>query len=128
MAFIRLFMPWPPVMMSLPFSYSVCSVVLSFPRVIIFFFFFQIKSFYPLCEHEIPFAGSLTEQILQGPIGIGIGIVFGSVYGLMLTMVPSRNSVSNFDFYISLSLCLSLPLFMLHFLLSKRKFTRLKRC
>ncbi|XP_065372260.1 sodium/hydrogen exchanger 9B2 [Calliphora vicina] len=36
--------------------------------------------------------GSLTEQILQGPIGIGIGIVFGYVYGLMLQLVPSRNA------------------------------------
>ncbi|XP_059218375.1 sodium/hydrogen exchanger 9B2 [Stomoxys calcitrans] len=36
--------------------------------------------------------GSLTEQILQGPIGIGIGIVYGYLYGLMLQFVPSRNS------------------------------------
>lgn len=37
---------------------------------------------------------SLTEQILQGPIGIGIGIVFGYVYGLMLTILPSTKTVS----------------------------------
>ncbi|XP_073818342.1 na[+]/H[+] hydrogen antiporter 2 isoform X2 [Musca autumnalis] len=36
--------------------------------------------------------GSLTEQILQGPVGIGIGIVYGYLYGLMLQFVPSRNS------------------------------------
>uniref|UniRef100_A0A0K8WLF4 Mitochondrial sodium/hydrogen exchanger 9B2 n=2 Tax=Bactrocera latifrons TaxID=174628 RepID=A0A0K8WLF4_BACLA len=35
---------------------------------------------------------SLTEQILQGPIGIGIGIVFGYVYGLMLTILPSTKT------------------------------------
>ncbi|XP_046805157.1 sodium/hydrogen exchanger 9B2 isoform X1 [Lucilia cuprina] len=37
--------------------------------------------------------GTLTEQILQGPIGIGIGIVFGYVYGLMLQYLPSRNAI-----------------------------------
>uniref|UniRef100_T1PB99 Sodium/hydrogen exchanger family protein n=1 Tax=Musca domestica TaxID=7370 RepID=T1PB99_MUSDO len=36
--------------------------------------------------------GSLTEQILQGPVGIGIGIVYGYLYGLILQFVPSRNS------------------------------------
>nr|XP_014094552.1 sodium/hydrogen exchanger 9B2 isoform X2 [Bactrocera oleae] len=35
---------------------------------------------------------SLIEQILQGPIGIGIGIVFGYVYGLMLTILPSTKT------------------------------------
>ncbi|XP_017476056.1 PREDICTED: mitochondrial sodium/hydrogen exchanger 9B2-like, partial [Rhagoletis zephyria] len=35
---------------------------------------------------------SLTQQILQGPIGIGIGIVFGYVYGLMLTILPSTKT------------------------------------
>lgn len=39
---------------------------------------------------------SLIEQILQGPIGIGIGIVFGYVYGLMLTILPSTKTVSEF--------------------------------
>ncbi|XP_037819232.1 sodium/hydrogen exchanger 9B2 isoform X1 [Lucilia sericata] len=37
--------------------------------------------------------GTLTEQILQGPIGIGIGFVFGYVYGLMLQFLPSRNAI-----------------------------------
>ncbi|XP_053947040.1 sodium/hydrogen exchanger 9B2 isoform X1 [Anastrepha ludens] len=36
---------------------------------------------------------SLTQQILQGPIGIGIGIVFGYVYGLMLTILPSTKTL-----------------------------------
>ncbi|KAM7364323.1 na[+]/H[+] hydrogen antiporter 2 isoform 1-T4 [Cochliomyia hominivorax] len=36
--------------------------------------------------------GPLSEQILQGPIGIGIGIVYGYVYGLMLRFLPSRNA------------------------------------
>ncbi|XP_061390720.1 sodium/hydrogen exchanger 9B2-like [Musca vetustissima] len=36
--------------------------------------------------------GSLTEQILQGPVGIGIGLVYGYLYGIMLQFVPSRNS------------------------------------
>ncbi|XP_001358105.3 sodium/hydrogen exchanger 9B1 isoform X2 [Drosophila pseudoobscura] len=35
---------------------------------------------------------SLTQQVLQGPIGIGIGLVFGYLYGMMLQFLPSRNA------------------------------------
>ncbi|KAH8251847.1 hypothetical protein KR038_009400, partial [Drosophila bunnanda] len=35
---------------------------------------------------------SLTQQVLQGPIGIGIGLVFGYLYGTMLQYLPSRNA------------------------------------
>ncbi|KMZ05222.1 sodium/hydrogen exchanger 9B2 isoform X1 [Drosophila simulans] len=35
---------------------------------------------------------SLTQQVLQGPIGIGIGLVFGYLYGSMLQYLPSRNA------------------------------------
>ncbi|XP_017847791.1 sodium/hydrogen exchanger 9B1 [Drosophila busckii] len=36
---------------------------------------------------------SLTQQMLQGPIGIGIGLVFGYLYGMLLQYLPSRNAV-----------------------------------
>ncbi|KAL5284996.1 SLC9B2.2 family protein [Megaselia abdita] len=36
--------------------------------------------------------GSLTEQLLQGPVGIGIGIVFGFLYGLTMVVLPSKRS------------------------------------
>ncbi|XP_017082762.1 sodium/hydrogen exchanger 9B2 isoform X2 [Drosophila eugracilis] len=36
---------------------------------------------------------SLTQQLLQGPIGIGIGLVFGYLYGTMLQYLPSRNAM-----------------------------------
>lgn len=39
-------------------------------------------------------SGSLTQKVLQGPIGIGIGLVFGYLYGMMLQYLPSRNAVS----------------------------------
>ncbi|KAH8384107.1 hypothetical protein KR009_012156, partial [Drosophila setifemur] len=35
---------------------------------------------------------SLTQQVLQGPIGIGIGLVFGYLYGMMLQHLPSRHA------------------------------------
>lgn len=38
--------------------------------------------------------GSLSEQMLQGPVGIGIGIVYGFLYGLLLWFLPSNKSVS----------------------------------
>ncbi|XP_030376681.1 sodium/hydrogen exchanger 9B1-like isoform X1 [Scaptodrosophila lebanonensis] len=38
--------------------------------------------------------GSLTEQVLQGPIGIGIGLAFGYLFGLMLRYLPSRNTAN----------------------------------
>lgn len=47
--------------------------------------------------------GSLTQQILQGPIGIGIGIVYGCLYGLMLQFIPSRTSVSIHTCWLSLT-------------------------
>ncbi|XP_023176845.2 sodium/hydrogen exchanger 9B1 isoform X2 [Drosophila hydei] len=37
--------------------------------------------------------GSLTQKLLQGPIGIGIGLVFGYLYGMLLHYLPSRNAV-----------------------------------
>ncbi|XP_034485487.1 sodium/hydrogen exchanger 9B2 isoform X2 [Drosophila innubila] len=36
---------------------------------------------------------TLTQKVLQGPIGIGIGLVFGYLYGMMLHYLPSRNAV-----------------------------------
>ncbi|EDV94686.1 GH18256 [Drosophila grimshawi] len=36
---------------------------------------------------------SLTQKLLQGPIGIGIGLVFGYLYGMLLHYLPSRNAV-----------------------------------
>ncbi|KAH8310451.1 hypothetical protein KR044_001417, partial [Drosophila immigrans] len=38
-------------------------------------------------------SSSLTQKVLQGPIGIGIGLVFGYLYGMMLHYLPSRNAV-----------------------------------
>ncbi|XP_026839830.1 sodium/hydrogen exchanger 9B2 isoform X1 [Drosophila erecta] len=35
---------------------------------------------------------SLTQQVLQGPIGIGIGLVFGYLYGSLLQYLPSRSA------------------------------------
>ncbi|XP_030371431.1 sodium/hydrogen exchanger 9B1 isoform X2 [Scaptodrosophila lebanonensis] len=37
--------------------------------------------------------GSFLQQVMQGPIGIGIGVVFGYLYGMMLQYLPSRNAV-----------------------------------
>lgn len=50
------------------------------------------------------FQGSLSEQLLQGPVGIGIGIVFGFLYGLAMVVLPSKRSVCqcniiNFRYY-----------------------------
>lgn len=36
--------------------------------------------------------GSTTEQLLVGPVGMGIGIVFGFLYGLLLANFPSRKA------------------------------------
>lgn len=36
--------------------------------------------------------GNLTEQLLQGPVGIGIGVVYGFLYGLLLANFPSQKS------------------------------------
>uniref|UniRef100_A0A1A9W1N2 Cation/H+ exchanger transmembrane domain-containing protein n=1 Tax=Glossina brevipalpis TaxID=37001 RepID=A0A1A9W1N2_9MUSC len=38
--------------------------------------------------------GNLSEQLLQGPVGIGIGLVYGYLFGLLLQFVPSRKAVS----------------------------------
>lgn len=50
------------------------------------------------------FQGSLSEQLLQGPVGIGIGVVFGFLYGLAIVVLPSKRSVCqrsiiNFRYY-----------------------------
>lgn len=49
-----------------------------------------------LIIYFIGFAGPLSEQLLQGPIGIAIGIVYGFLFGLFVSIVPSKKSVSNF--------------------------------
>lgn len=36
----------------------------------------------------------MTEKILQGPIGIVIGIAYGCIFALTLLYVPSNKSVS----------------------------------
>lgn len=38
--------------------------------------------------------GDLTHQLLQGPVGIVMGVVFGCVSGLVLTKMPSNYAVS----------------------------------
>ena len=38
--------------------------------------------------------GDLTSQILQGPIGIAIGLIYGSSLGYFLLKMPSFKSVS----------------------------------
>lgn len=38
--------------------------------------------------------GSLTEQLLQGPVGIGIGVVYGFLFGLFLCYMPANSAVS----------------------------------
>lgn len=40
--------------------------------------------------------GQLTDQLLQGPIGIGIGLVFGGINGFLLMYMPSNKSVIKF--------------------------------
>lgn len=39
--------------------------------------------------------GQLRNQILQGPVSIGIGIIFGGVYGFFMGHLPSNYSVGN---------------------------------
>ncbi|XP_055381129.1 sodium/hydrogen exchanger 9B2 isoform X2 [Condylostylus longicornis] len=36
--------------------------------------------------------GSLSDQLLQGPVGIGVGIVFGGLYSILVLQLPSDNS------------------------------------
>uniref|UniRef100_T1H1Y5 Uncharacterized protein n=1 Tax=Megaselia scalaris TaxID=36166 RepID=T1H1Y5_MEGSC len=62
--------------------------------------------YYPIADYDSPhittvqkcrrqcLSGSrtLTDQLLQGPVGIGIGVVFGFLYGLALVVLPSRRS------------------------------------
>lgn len=38
--------------------------------------------------------GTLTDQILQGPIGVVIGLVYGGVIGYMILYLPSTRAVS----------------------------------
>lgn len=38
--------------------------------------------------------GSLTEQILQGPISIVLGLVYGGLVGYLILYLPSNRSVS----------------------------------
>lgn len=38
--------------------------------------------------------GTLSDQILQGPIGIVVGLVYGGVIGYMILYLPSLRSVS----------------------------------
>lgn len=38
--------------------------------------------------------GTLAEQLLQGPVGIGIGVVYGGLFGVLLWLVPSNRAVS----------------------------------
>lgn len=37
--------------------------------------------------------GNMRNQILQGPVAIGIGIIFGGVYGFFMGHLPSNYSV-----------------------------------
>lgn len=37
--------------------------------------------------------GTLAEQLLQGPVGIGIGVVYGGLFGVLLWLVPSNRAV-----------------------------------
>jgi len=55
----------------------------------------QLLPFILSYHHTIILSGSLTQKVLQGPIGIGIGLVFGYLYGMMLPYLPSRNAVSS---------------------------------
>lgn len=41
------------------------------------------------------FTGSLTEQILQGPLEVIIGITFGLCFGILLIYFPHANDVSS---------------------------------
>lgn len=38
--------------------------------------------------------GTLSDQLLQGPVGIGIGLVYGGVYGMALWLLPDNRAVS----------------------------------
>lgn len=44
--------------------------------------------------------GTLSHRILQGPIGFGVGFVFGFVSGVAQCIFPSRKSVSVYNFYL----------------------------
>lgn len=50
------------------------------------------KHYFRLCKY----IGSLQQQILQGPVGIGVGVVYGFVFGIGVSKVlPSEKSVIN---------------------------------
>lgn len=48
-------------------------------------------------------AGPLSEQLLQGPVGIGIGVVYGVLYGVMLWFMPSNRAVGSRWVFVSRS-------------------------
>lgn len=37
--------------------------------------------------------GNLTHQLLQGPVGIVMGCVFGAISGLLVLKLPARDAV-----------------------------------
>lgn len=39
--------------------------------------------------------GTLTEQLLQGPVGIGIGVVYGGLFGVLMWLLPSNRAVGS---------------------------------
>lgn len=42
------------------------------------------------------YVGSLQQQLLQGPVGIGVGVVYGFVFGIgVCKVLPSEKSVIN---------------------------------
>lgn len=45
--------------------------------------------------------GLLSDQILQGPIGIVVGLVYGGVIGYMILYLPAQRSVSDNNITIS---------------------------
>lgn len=49
-----------------------------------------------LCGIVFP-RGDLTNQILQGPVGIVMGCVFGALSGFAVLYVPSDKSVRHFS-------------------------------
>lgn len=44
--------------------------------------------------------GTLTDQILQGPVGIGIGLIYGGLIGYLIVILPSSRAVRIVKIYI----------------------------